>query len=627
MKTNFIGMCARAGCLFVIGFVMGVSAVQAQTSGKARPEKTAPLVDGQIVILPKLEVLGERIFPPPETFWTYSRYQNFEVLADLSVGNTKKFVRYFGEFVNTMQAIYPPLRSTSSIPFKIILTDRNSVFRQFSNTWFSTMRTYRDSEQVVFIINLDGDMRRDYESPLMVMPDYWDGATGLLAREPDASSSYAEMDPSVNVGMDAHAPRFSSFGFGPTHAGRSFFGPKIYTESDPMGRALRQLQNAYMQVYFDKLEDMKLPRWFEFALRRLLSDVEIWKKNAFVGKDTSSFQWMYRYEPLPMAQIFGDERPAGAGRSGILDMGRRSSQSYAFVHYCLYRRGSKLKEGFARFLAAACSGPVDEALFKQCFGMSYRQMEWALKSYAGYADMRMSWYKFKDDPYPAKDDVFARAATEAEVGRMKGETFLLLGNKFAAQRELFAPYIRKKADAELLGALGLHLMANGNPEKARRLLDIAFENGVTRARVCLALANLRMAAAQNEQKKAHGSDAKLTVAEMESVLRPLSTALGQRPVQPAAYLLLSEAWNRSAVPPKAVHLSMLSDGCRMFPTNLELLFRTATVQAENGFKTDARKLVEQGIRISKTTRDRDRFEALGTRISDAGQTGEATQRH
>jgi len=643
-----------------------VSASQAQTTAAAVTTGTAQNKDnGNVVQLPTLEVRGVRILPPPDRSWSYSRYQNFEVLSDMSSWGTRSFIRNFGQYMNVMNTIFPQTKLNTMLPLKIILCGNWATFTQFGGQWGNPMVVYRNFEQIVFVVYTDYDWRDDNRNAkikVVTLPDEWDYDTGLLVSEPDAQQNYNAMDATANTSMDGKSPYGgiaallmpritnaplvgispdklgNNAGAGLANAGadltNSSAGPAPrYTlksdnevvnaddgysfsgfPSDRVDMSLRLMQDRLTSFYFENFKAQGMPAWYESALRQIWGKMNIWKKDVFVARDVSLITWMNHRTPLPMERIFEDRQLGGRPVSRWSNPWNWDIQCYAFVHYCLYKHRTKLREGFVKFLAAACRGPVDETIFKQCFNMSYKDMENALWGYSNYTDYDAPWYKFIDDPWPK--DVIVRQATEAEVGRIKGETFALAGNKFAAQQELLAPYIRKNTDPQLLGALGLLLLANENPEKARKVLEAAFEGGDTRARVCIALANLRMASALMEEKKLHGEDAKLTADEVNAVMRPLNIALQQKPVLSAAYLLLADVWKNSAAAPTTEQFNVLFAGVRVFPYNMELIYRITNLMADNGRRAEAAGIAEQGLRLSRSSQDKRRFAALQEELSE-----------
>jgi len=171
----------------------------------------------------------------------------------------------------------------------------------------------------------------------------------------------------------------------------------------------------------------------------------------------------------------------------------------------------------------------------------------------------------------------------------------------------------------LLGSLGLILLETENSSRARRLLELSYKGGVTRPRVCFAVAQIRIDAATEAVEKSNGAQQGLNAEQVSAIIDPLSRALGQRPPQATTYLFLAEAWLLAEMPPNPAHLKVLLDGCRLFPNNLELLWRTATLQIENGNTADAKPLVERGQKLATTPQDRDRFDALARKIKSSAR--------
>ena len=442
----------------------------------------------------------------------------------------------------------------------------------------------------------------------------WDGMRGGgMGAFRDASMPGYERGFSGFSPGYARNPGFNRSSEFSNHSGFNYGNTFSLPPFDSTGYALRLARDRFTGYYFEAFRAQGIPAWYESAMRQAWRSTHIWSKYIYAGQDITSITAMRKRAPLPMARIFERAPRDTAGDADLKNPWDWNTQSYAFVHYCLYRSFSKLRQGFAKFLDAACRGPVNETLFKECFKMSYADMEKALSAYAKRTYFNCGWYIFDDDPYPW--DVIVRPATEAEIGRIKGEALMMAGKKFAAQQEFLGPYTRKTTDAQFLGAFGLHLLGNNNPEKARKLLEAAHDGGDSRARVCIALANLRMATALLEERKLHGDNAKLDAAETVAVLRPLSIALNQKPVLSAAYLLLAEVWKNSSVTPTPAQFNVIANGCRAFPYNMELIYRYTSLMADHGNKTEANAIAEQGLRLSRTVQDKRRFVALQARFN------------
>ena len=633
-------------CLF-IAISLGLGA-GAQVSSRAQDQKQnqppAAAKNEPVVELPVLKIVGNRVLPEPERWWNYSRYENFEVLSELGRTRTKHFVEYFGQFINVITSILPSTQLRTSIPAKIILCDRMSTFRKYGDPWRARVVTFYDNEQVVFVVNLSVNDLQTYTLPKATANPLDLSALDYVII-PEISGTQkprAKISVSADAGEGGGEAIISG---GPGGTDDPFMNVDT---TDVVEYALKGLEREYMKVFFARMTPPP-PPWFSAAMEYMIMMIDITKKDVLIGEvpipyssgtsDASSpftdsttddtdptadmtgtdsgvipdrargFEWLARGALIPMPQIV-----EGAPLDPKFDQDLWATQCYAFVHYCLYKRGTKLQPAFFKYLMAASEGPVSEAKFKECFGMSYRDMIWELTNYGSYTDYKEQWFKFKTDPYP--ENVTVAPATEAQVGRMQGEALLMLGKVAAAQTQFIIPYFRKETDPDLLGSLGLILLETENSARARRLLELSYKGGATRARVCLAVAQTRLEAATDAVEKSNGAQQGLNAEQMTAIIEPLSKALGQRPPAAGTYLVLAEAWLLAEMPPKPEHLKVLLDGCRLFPTNIELLWRAATLLIENRHAEDAKPLVERGLNLADTPQDRDRFKALAEKLKD-----------
>ena len=188
---------------------------------------------------------------------------------------------------------------------------------------------------------------------------------------------------------------------------------------------------------------------------------------------------------------------------------RWAKQAYAFVHMCLYGYNGKYQRAFMTFLQRSAREPVTEDLFKACFRfpkkakdgsetfkeMNYKDMLSEIRSYCDFPVYKKQTLepKKRSDPdlITVPKPLALREATQSEIGRIKGEALVLGGHLKQAHTELIAPYLRGERDPDLLAALGVYDQANGEPERARKLLEAAYANKTKRADAALELARLR----------------------------------------------------------------------------------------------------------------------------------------
>jgi len=119
------------------------------------------------------------------------------------------------------------------------------------------------------------------------------------------------------------------------------------------------------------------------------------------------------------------------------------------------------------------------------------------------------------------DPVTVRRATDAEVGRIKGEAFRLSGQDEAARREFVVAYLRGERDPQLLASLGLMARQHHDDTRARTYLEAvaAATPTVPRPRAYLELARLRSA-----DLTAKSAGRSLEAPQLAEVLQPLFTA-------------------------------------------------------------------------------------------------------
>ncbi len=207
---------------------------------------------------------------------------------------------------------------------------------------------------------------------------------------------------------------------------------------------------------------------------------------------------------------------------------------------------------------------------------------------------------------PPSKPVF-RDATEAEVGRIKGEALRMAGNKAAARDALIAPYIRGSRDPQLLGSLGMYEFSIGETARARKFLEAAAKAKVVRPRAYLQLAQLRF---DEAVKSPQGTQGRLSSAQVTDILTPLFTARGQPPTLPEVYEMIATVWSRSETPPTAENLRVVDEGVQRFVKRADWIYQAALLKQQYGFLEDAALLAEHGLRITADLAKRQRFQAL-----------------
>jgi hypothetical protein len=286
-------------------------------------------------------------------------------------------------------------------------------------------------------------------------------------------------------------------------------------------------------------------------------------------------------------------------------------QAYAFVHMCVFGRGGRYRKPFTVFLQRAGREPVTEAMFKECFGMDYRQMQLELRLYIGFTDYQSMEYNFKKGKeLPKPTPPVLRDAEEFESARIEGDALLLGGHFKEAQAVLLPAYLRGSRDPRLLATLGLSERAAGHDDRARKFLEAAVVHRVVRPEAYLELARLRYADAF-----AHpGADNAFSEAQVAGITGLLYIARHQPPHLLELYELLAETWRHSLAKPGRDDVLVLIQGATLFPDHLDYVCHAAAFALDAGILDAARPMIEHGFDRAKDPLVKARFAQLRASI-------------
>ncbi len=546
-RTNsFVGRFVRP--LAAIGLGAGALAFAAERP----PGEIAP----GIVELPKFEVVDTRILPKPES-WRYAEVPGFEILSNASERETKRFIRDFLLLQTALEVLMPGLtRAKSAVPTAIIVVGRGNHFEQFTPSR-DTEATY--SRNTLFLENAErGAIVLDFALQEL---RHADGAT-------EEADTY-----------------------------RAF-----YTE---YFRHLVRRSAGHM------------PEWFEEGLVQVMSSIDFSRRTIEFGRIGDGFGGL---KPGDFNVILSQGGANGKGMA-LMSMdkmftgkpkgqGLRAwrAQCYAFVHLCLYGMNKKYQAGFLKFVQRLNDEPPTEALFKECFQKTYKQMAIEIRGYSEFTVhnyVRMNAKKGEELPEPPP--VNMTQAPDAVVGRLKGEVFQLGGHAGPARNALIAPYVRGERDPRLLAALGLDELLAGNDERARKFLEAAAAGGVDRARAWLELARMRYA---DVRAKPAGPNGTLDAKQREAVLTPLLKAREQPPPMRAVYAMIADLWSNTMESPSREQFGVVIEGAQKFPRDAALILQVSLLAARRGFAQEALALAEHGLKIARNESERERFGML-----------------
>ncbi len=541
-------------------------------------------------------VVEEKFLAEPREYWRYAAVPGFEILASTSDRNTRHFLREFLKYRVVLGAIFPEVSQIQDeAPTTLILCGRGRAFGRFlrknSNGHGDFTRSIygADRERTVIVLDMIAGEITSNEDMRLVDDPY-----DAINREYFRFILRKLLGPAVQpwleaglvrlVGATEFTDRVITFGrlgshgekVGSFHSffagGTSFAPPVMRFNAEPPRGAF---------------PNSPLP---------LLSGGGH-LRNAWTVQSTQG------HVLLPMGELFSPPSDMDP-----VDRLTWEMQCYAFVHMCILGEGGKLQKGLLEFTQRALNEPVDEALFKECFGRSYRAMGIQLRSYVEFTAFtvpRLSLKKGETFGEPA--DVVLREASDAEIGRLKGDALRLTGIAEAARISLIAPYIRGERDPELLAALGLAELAVGESARARRFLEKAHAGKTTRALALVELARLRLAEACTAPAASGG---RLGNGQLASVLTPLFESLDHKPGLADTYTLIAEAWRQAATKPSAAQLQVLDYGVTRFPRDVPMVLAATEAYASHGFADKTALLARFGEKIASDPVSKTRFAEL-----------------
>ncbi|HEX2855510.1 MAG TPA: hypothetical protein VHO24_19905 [Opitutaceae bacterium] len=295
-------------------------------------------------------------------------------------------------------------------------------------------------------------------------------------------------------------------------------------------------------------------------------------------------------------------------------------QAALFIHWALDYKKRDRRTALYKFVRRASEAPVTEAMFEECFGLGFADVQERLSDYLPRA---------VDRPVPVWPDEKisrpkprVRIASPTEVARIKGEMERLFANHVRTRYPSLTPKYQEQArltllraydqgdrDPNLLAAIGLSYCDAGEGKSARPFLDQAAEGGTLRTRAYFELAALHY----REGLPPEGG--KFTAAQTEEILQPLRTARNLLPPLAGAYDLLARTLWRTERTPTSDELAWLAEGVTLFPRNSPLIYRIAQLHVLHGSKSAANALIKHGLEISRDDAGRSQFEKLNAALA------------
>lgn len=531
--------------------------------------------------LPVYTVTELPFMPEPER-WSYASFDGYEILSSAGVRRTQDVLQELRRFQQAVSWIWPGLERPGDQTLIVLCSD--SRFRAF----------FRPEDR-----------------------DFAYARSSLMARAEGYAVVVADMQAfGENLGdsLDIDNPSAPITANLPAEWRTMPAG--VTNEGMMTAHSYNELNRLFLKSHLRRLEQ-PAAYWLEEGLIQLVTAMRITDHSVSLGKVGSANDSEYTADYfnvylggsqlLPLSEMFAHQEgdKDEEGRYGA----RWAKQCYAFVHWGIYGELGKNQKNFLTFLLRLNKEPLTEAMFKECFGKSYEEMLLVLRSHIDWTRSKVAGLQAaKGEKLPLPPVVEVREATEAEIGRIRGDVLLALGQPVPARQAMIAAYMRGERDPELLAALGVWESRHGDSGKARRFLELAIKNGTRRPH-----AYLEMVAWQRKDI----STARLTVSQAAPLFALAYKALGHPPRLAASYRTIAELWKDCEVAAPNPHLEVMLEGVRMFPRDVELLFQVAVQCRRSGRVDEARALAVRGLSLAADEATRTRFQTLADSLPPA----------
>ncbi len=302
------------------------------------------------------------------------------------------------------------------------------------------------------------------------------------------------------------------------------------------------------------------------------------------------------------------------------------AQGVLFVRWALDPANAPAAEALWQLGRRAATAPVTEAVFAECFGFGYSDLQERLSDYLPVAVKQP--VQIPPGKLPALPRFELKPATPAQIARLRGEWERLqipfVRGKHPeylpryidqARSTLRRPVGRGERDPQLLAALGLCELDAGDAAAARAWLEDAAAAGVRRPRVHFEVARLRWLELMRHTGESNG----FTTAQVQPVLGPLRMAAAQTPLLPEVYLLLGDALLRCRDRATESDYALMVQAAPLFRRLPGVAHRLALLQAREGRRAEAVQTLTVAKDLAAEPAMRAQFEQLIAALAAAGR--------
>jgi hypothetical protein len=557
-----------------------------------------------VIRLPEFKVFETRPLPPRES-WDYVSVGNIEILSNAPARTTRQFARDLVRFQSMLQTVAPTMLIRAEHPVMIVLCGKDGHYDRFVRDAETAARRVKN---VSFVRDVEiASIVVDYERKTMAVPDSDMVTTGPNGEQRSAPAGL----------LNGERPVLTMAEFSRQYVLLSL------SEMNPRlpAWAAEGLATVYGAIeYTDKWIEIGSPRLFARQAEEVMVTANMYseinaQQNRVGGVGWRSSERDFGSGVMPPT-VIAIQRPLSlltmeelflVGYDSAIHGGTAPDSAYAgyrwrqqcaaFVHLCLYGANGKFRSAFIKFASRTSSEPPTEALFKECFGIDYRAMALRIRGHWTDGEFKGSRIESKQGGLLGSTETpTIRPATDAEIGRIKGETFRLTGQEEPARQEFITAYLRGERDLQLLASLGLMARQRQDETRARTYLNAvgAATTSIPRPRAYLELARLRA-----ETMRASTAVPRYNPEAVVALLTPLFRAQRLPQQLSLIYREIAAVWAHSKTPPDREHLAAIEHGARLFPYDAELATELAELLADRGFRADAQPHVERALKLTR----------------------------
>src|SRR5688572_24060479 len=390
-------------------------------SGGVLHAQETPAASDPVVELPRFIVTDSRELPQPES-WRYATIPGFEILSNASDRATQRLLRDFGMFRQALGHVWPiPQRLSQTT--SLIICGKGNKFDAFTPAGTvvvdaaSASRFFKEGNRSAIIIDLE--------------------ATTLNVLNIDNSNDAATGTDSGLISVEHDKQLYREYVRYLLRQGDTRFPAWL---EEGLSQIIMKMQFDRKWIEFAKLEDpntvsTQAAMTMELNALATADDPDAATLPGAPAEDRDFSAALRRRALVKLDKFFAVKHDSPEA-TNVLGNNVWAKQAYAFVHMCLYGYKGKYQKQFATFLQRSTREPVTEEMFKECFNMTYSKMLMEIRSYCDFTVYESKYYKSKEDVIIPPPPLDLRDATQAEIGRIKGEAMLLAGHSKPARAEL-----------------------------------------------------------------------------------------------------------------------------------------------------------------------------------------------